>query len=625
MKWSLRRAPDVATPFPVELAQAFRPVVVGLVAILVLSLARFGVVGVVDARKARLFQAETALDTIQAAMVDQDSRLREHVWSGSDASLEAYDSLGERLLPAQGTLLATLAGDAELGPLVLAMFDAQQHWEHGWAEDVRTRPAPVGGPELESVLGDGRRYFDAYRRTADAVDHALDVRIAATLDGERTLFWGGIVLLVLLGGWLLLSLRAQFHRLQRRVAVPLTELLGAIRRVRAGDLDVDATSDGPSELAAMAYELSATARALAAERQRADLREAELERHVELAGRVLELARDFTATMDLPSVVESVARGSLPLSGMESARLWLVSEDRERLDLAFVATSDGVGDRVRAVGTSIRFGEALAGRTAQHGRTMVALESASLLSVNTEDACDAVALPMIAGGECLGVLELGASAPMAIEPALLQILETLTTQAGIAVAASRLHTAAEEQGRRDPLTGLFNRRQMDADLDAESRRATRYGSPCSFMLLDIDHFKKLNDTYGHTYGDEVLREVAGLLSASLRDTDTAYRYGGEEFAVVLRATALDDALPLVERLRCDVERHFAGRRGAPVTASFGAAGVDSGGDTPLRVIQAADAALYRAKERGRNRLEAAPAAAPVAAVPPPAIRLAEVR
>ena len=103
-------------------------------------------------------------------------------------------------------------------------------------------------------------------------------------------------------------------------------------------------------------------------------------------------------------------------------------------------------------------------------------------------------------------------------------METLTTHAALALEAARLHRQAQELGRRDALTGLLNRRQLDADIAEEGRRGNRYDRPWTFVLCDVDHFKSLNDQHGHLFGDEVLRDVAVTLRDGFRDTDAAYRY-----------------------------------------------------------------------------------------------------
>jgi diguanylate cyclase (GGDEF)-like protein len=177
--------------------------------------------------------------------------------------------------------------------------------------------------------------------------------------------------------------------------------------------------------------------------------------------------------------------------------------------------------------------------------------------------------------------------------------------AATALEAARLHEGAAYASDHDALTRLPNRRRLDADLKVECDRSARYGRPLSFVMLDLDHFKVVNDLHGHARGDEVLQGVADVISATLRASDTAYRYGGEELAVVLRESDLAAGMALAERLRERIRTTFA-EGDVAVTASFGVAEVAAGTALPAQLVAAADAALYQAKTRGRDRVCAAP-------------------
>jgi diguanylate cyclase (GGDEF)-like protein len=154
----------------------------------------------------------------------------------------------------------------------------------------------------------------------------------------------------------------------------------------------------------------------------------------------------------------------------------------------------------------------------------------------------------------------------------------------------------------DGLTGLWNRTYFDSRLESELSLSRRSGRPLSCILLDLDHFKKLNDRYGHPFGDEVLRSVGKLLIDSCRDEDIACRYGGEEFVILTPNVPAQGAVELAERLRAAIESMILSHRGkaVPVTCSMGVS--DVGHTPPPTIVELADEALYAAKHGGRNRV-----------------------
>jgi two-component system chemotaxis response regulator CheY len=158
----------------------------------------------------------------------------------------------------------------------------------------------------------------------------------------------------------------------------------------------------------------------------------------------------------------------------------------------------------------------------------------------------------------------------------------------------------------DPLTGLRNRRAFEKELAVQFERARRYERPLSLIIIDVDHFKSINDTWGHTAGDAVLSDVAHCIARQTRSSDLVARIGGEEFAVLLPETPLLEALQVAEKIRAAVASAplRTGKAAIPVTISAGVANIPhSQVSEPTELVHAADQALYRAKERGRNRVE----------------------
>ncbi|PXW98216.1 diguanylate cyclase (GGDEF)-like protein [Sphaerotilus hippei] len=180
----------------------------------------------------------------------------------------------------------------------------------------------------------------------------------------------------------------------------------------------------------------------------------------------------------------------------------------------------------------------------------------------------------------------------------------------------RLHAQLEEQAIRDPLTGLFNRRYLVDTMERELAQAVRHGVPLSLMLMDLDHFKQVNDDCGHQTGDEVLRRVAALLRTQVRAGDAVCRYGGEEFLVLLPGMSEAQAEACAQRCCLELaERPLeAGGRALRMTWSIGVASHPAQGGSTQALVAAADRALYQAKRLGRNRVVVAGGPAPVAMI-----------
>ena len=161
---------------------------------------------------------------------------------------------------------------------------------------------------------------------------------------------------------------------------------------------------------------------------------------------------------------------------------------------------------------------------------------------------------------------------------------------------------ARQEKSVDPLTKVYNRGYFDTRLEEAVKDFSRSGEPCCLIMMDIDHFKDFNDTYGHQAGDQVLRKVAELIKESVRASDTVARYGGEEFGVILYRSILKDAMKMAEKIRKNVGEHEFGvlDKTIHVTVSLGVTAF-TGSDKTETIVQRADKGLYSAKEQGRNR------------------------
>lgn len=216
-------------------------------------------------------------------------------------------------------------------------------------------------------------------------------------------------------------------------------------------------------------------------------------------------------------------------------------------------------------------------------------------------------IPLAAQGDTMGVLCLKEPLGHA-EGVSEEVLRALTEQCALAIANLRLREALRTQSIRDPLTGLFNRRFLEDWIDREFRRSERQVRPLSILMIDFDHFKRFNDTFGHQSGDLALREVCGVIQRSVRTSDFVCRVGGEELAVILPDTSMADALQVAESLRTEVQQKIITRGSQTldsITVSIGVACAPRDAKTSEDLMRAADMALYEAKHAGRNRVVAA--------------------
>jgi diguanylate cyclase (GGDEF)-like protein len=290
------------------------------------------------------------------------------------------------------------------------------------------------------------------------------------------------------------------------------------------------------------------------------------------------------------------------MAGQLQARLADLEAERERLRVAIT-----------------RFGEALAATHDPNQLLRVIVEAAveatgafgaalvtddgNIVSAGDADATgETLQLPLTAGRTEFGSLTLvGAS----FDEEQAMTASSLASHAAIALENARLHQIVERQALVDGLTGISNRRHCEDSLTAEIARADRLGTPLTLVLADLDDFKAINDLHGHAVGDDVLREFASVLRATVRDSDLAGRWGGEEFLLLLPGADGEGGAQFADRVRSALtERSFRGKDAAvfTVTCSFGVAQHIAGGDE-RELFAAADRALYRAKRRGKNCVE----------------------
>jgi len=221
----------------------------------------------------------------------------------------------------------------------------------------------------------------------------------------------------------------------------------------------------------------------------------------------------------------------------------------------------------------------------------------------TDDDRTLMAISLRAHDTLQGVVGIGTRTPRQFTPPEMDRLTANSHLAAMTLENARLYARIQILAITDGLTGLYNHRHFFDELHREMTRARRQDMPLSLLMLDLDHFKQFNDTFGHLRGDELLRAVARVLRENVRSMDLAARYGGEEFAMILPGVDLDQARRAAERIRQQVAR-MAFHGDTPVTVSIGVTSLDParGDESPQAFARRADLALYRAKQTGRNRV-----------------------
>ncbi len=309
----------------------------------------------------------------------------------------------------------------------------------------------------------------------------------------------------------------------------------------------------------------------------------------------------ITSSLDIQGTYVSFVEELKKMVDVSWAAIVLIEEDR----LYFLALSSEigsawkVGERIPIKGTATEW-------MATHSQPMVESDLSQknrfiMGKQHLKQGIRSVAhLPLITKGKTMGSLIVASRHPNAYSQRHVALLEQLASQTAMSIENSRLYAEAEEKARVDELTGLLNRRSLDELIASEINRHSRYGGVLSLIILDLDLFKNFNDSYGHLAGDKLLRKIGGILKNSIRSTDQAFRYGGDEFAILLPNTSIDAANQVAERIRHRVASEIEGGF-IQITASLGLASWPADGIGPDEVIATADAALYHAKRSGGNR------------------------
>jgi len=311
------------------------------------------------------------------------------------------------------------------------------------------------------------------------------------------------------------------------------------------------------------------------------------------------IAKQTTAVLEIGELLKQVCSLILQSFGGDHASVLLFEDDR-----LVLRAHQGRLTPLFTIGDELPAGEGLFARAIDSRKAVVENDVGRVPGhlPGFRETVSVVCLPLVSFGQVLGVLVLESASCDAFLPADVNALESVTDICATAIQNARYFDRVRQLAYMDGVTGIFNRRYFELRIAEEMARSTRHGLTFSVIMVDIDHFKQLNDEYGHLLGDEVLRQVSAILTQQLRKSDVLSRFGGEEFAIITPETDLDSALAVADKLRRVVESwHFPGVA-RPVTISAGVAEFPAQGGTRDDLVKSADEALYAAKQAGRNRV-----------------------
>lgn len=323
---------------------------------------------------------------------------------------------------------------------------------------------------------------------------------------------------------------------------------------------------------------------------------------------LIRISSIIISSLDIKEVLKSILEQTKILMSCKKSSVLLVNENTNQLYFEYLANEE---EREILKDIRLNKGEGIAGSVWEMGRSVLVEDAGKdnrfsnkadqKLSSKTESL---IASPLIVNGNVIGVMEaMNKKDGLSFNEGDLQIFETLANHASLAIYNARLY----EMAITDGMTKLFIHKYFQGRINEEFKRAERYNRDLSLIMIDLDHFKKINDKYGHLFGDEVLIKTANEIKANCRASDLPSRYGGEEFAIILPETDMKASLALAERLRKKISRFNLEYSNATVkyTLSAGVSSIKENKPADVKdFIEMADKALYNSKKNGRNQVMA---------------------
>ena len=327
--------------------------------------------------------------------------------------------------------------------------------------------------------------------------------------------------------------------------------------------------------------------------------EARLQRYAHQLESLRQAGLEIAAELGLDSLVWMIAPRAIEMLNGAAMALYLYNPEKDELELAI-----SLGENQPQLEKSARRGEKLAGHVWETGKALLLddYHTGRTQELERKFWGKVAGAPIVWGKEFLGVLFVFSD--QAFSETDLKILELFTAHAAAAIRNARLHQQLSQLAITDSLTGIFNRRHFFELAEAEFQDALRYDRSFSVLMFDLDLFKQVNDTYGHSRGDDILRTVVQRCAGTVRHSDILGRYGGEEFVVALPQANPKKALSMADRLRHVISANpiETGHGSLTITVSFGVSTLSLDDKDLMQLLNRADAALYQAKQSGRNRV-----------------------
>jgi diguanylate cyclase (GGDEF)-like protein len=560
----MTHAGTVASQLRLQRRRLGRGVAVGLV---LLAVGLSVMVVRVDPAVGRTEQASRLVAQMFEGMLDEESGVRGYLLTSDETFLSRYNNGLQLVAEARAQLPAVVASHG-LRLRLAVTLDAVDDWQNRYAVPAVSTVTIA----LTAQVGD--QLFDTFRLAEGQLSDGVQSAASAAASQQRLCLLGGFAFVVLAAIGLLTTVAYQGRRLDRWIGKPIADLDAAVGAMRGTQMSsrpmVAPTGDGPAEVQRVWSTLSALNVDLAIECDARKDRDAQLATSARRAAELLELTQDFAGSLDAADIRDHLELSAGRLTN-GTAKLIDVDASTHQPRRA-VKASGAVAE------AAVRRSPVFRNGTGAH----------------------VLAVPLIiVDQECSAVLQVHLSTDD-IDPELVTAVSTLCSHAATALTAARLHQQIAESSRLDALTGLPNRQTFDTDIDEAAGRPFD-AEGISLLMVDVDHFKRINDTFGHQTGDDVLRLVAAALAQAARPGDTVYRYGGEEFAVLLPGTHMLGAAACARRLRAHVAQQLLAHN---VTVSIGVADLHAQ-ETAHTLIARTDQALYQAKTGGRNRVATA--------------------